>query len=74
VKEKGSRKKKRKFKLNRINSVNANQAKIEALTLFHAAVYGMRTMQHKGRKAQIKLGCLDLCRLERIPILTAVGQ
>jgi hypothetical protein len=34
VKEKGSRKKKRKFKLNRINSVNANQAKIEALRVF----------------------------------------
>ncbi len=44
------------------------------LTLFHAAVYGMRTMQHEGRKAQTKLGFLDLCRLSRIALLTAVGQ
>jgi hypothetical protein len=47
---------------------------ITVLTLFHAVVYGMHTMRHEGRKAQTKLGCLDLCRLERIPILTAVGQ
>ncbi len=44
------------------------------LTLFHAAVYGMRTVGHKGLKAQTKLGFLDLCRLKRIPLPTAVGN
>jgi hypothetical protein len=44
------------------------------LTLFYAAVYGMHTVRHEGRKTQTKLGCLDLCCLERKPLLTAVGQ
>ncbi len=42
------------------------------LTLSTATVQVVSTIRHEGRKAQIKLGFSDLCRLQRIPIPTAM--